>query len=61
MDFTYDDEQKALGEAVRGLLSRTYGAYEDRRRTVSDEPGYDEKLWTGLAEMGVLGDRKSVG
>ncbi|WP_299050212.1 acyl-CoA dehydrogenase [uncultured Nocardioides sp.] len=55
MDFTHDDEQKALAEAVRGLLARTYGSYEDRRRTVKDEPGYDEKLWTGLAEMGVLG------
>jgi alkylation response protein AidB-like acyl-CoA dehydrogenase len=55
MDFTHDDEQKALAEAVRGLVTRTYGSYEDRRRTVKEEPGYDEKLWTGLAEMGVLG------
>ncbi|GAA1920625.1 acyl-CoA dehydrogenase family protein [Nocardioides lentus] len=55
MDFTHDEEQKALREAVRGLLGRAYPAYEDRRRAVADEPGFDEKLWASLAEMGVLG------
>jgi alkylation response protein AidB-like acyl-CoA dehydrogenase len=55
MDFTYDDEQQALREAVRGLVGRSYADFENRRRTVADEPGFDEKLWTRLAEMGVLG------
>ena len=55
MDFTYDEEQQALREAVRGLVGRSYADFENRRRTVADEPGYDEKLWTRLAEMGVLG------
>src|SRR6478735_11813764 len=55
MDFTYDDEQQALREAVRGLVGKSYADFENRRRTVADEPGYDEKLWTRLAEMGVLG------
>jgi alkylation response protein AidB-like acyl-CoA dehydrogenase len=55
MDFTYDEEQQALREAVRGLVSKSYGDFEHRRRTVADEPGFDEKLWTRLAEMGVLG------
>ena len=55
MDFTYDDEQQALREAVRGLVGRSYADFENRRRAVADEPGFDEKLWTRLAEMGVLG------
>jgi alkylation response protein AidB-like acyl-CoA dehydrogenase len=55
MDFTYDDEQQALGEAVRGLLTKSYADFENRRRTVAEAPGYDEKLWVRMAEMGVLG------
>jgi alkylation response protein AidB-like acyl-CoA dehydrogenase len=55
MDFTYDEEQQALRDAVRGLLGKSYSDYENRRRAVSEEPGFDEKLWTRLAEMGVLG------
>jgi len=55
MDFTYDDEQVALREAVRGLLSTTYGDHEARRRSVAEDPGFDRALWGRLAEMGVLG------
>src|SRR4051794_7324495 len=55
MDFTYDEEQQALREAVRGLVGRSYADFENRRRTVAEEPGFDEKLWSRLAEMGVLG------
>jgi alkylation response protein AidB-like acyl-CoA dehydrogenase len=55
MDFTHDDEQQALREAVRGLLRTAYGDHEARRRTVADEPGFDKALWGRLAEMGVLG------
>ena len=55
MDFTYDDEQQALREAVRGLLKGAYGDHEARRRAVATEPGFDRALWGRLAEMGVLG------
>ena len=55
MDFEHDEEQDALRDAVRGLLGKAYGDFEQRRRTVADDPGYDETLWTRLAEMGVLG------
>lgn len=55
MDFTLDDEQIALREAVRGLLSRRYGDFEERRRAVASEPGYDPTQWKALAEMGALG------
>jgi alkylation response protein AidB-like acyl-CoA dehydrogenase len=55
MDFTYDEEQVALRDAVRALLAKAYGDFEQRRRTVAEEPGFDEGVWRQLAEMGVLG------
>ena len=55
MDFLYDDEQDALREAVRGLVGKAYGDYENRRRAVQDDPGFDEELWARMAEMGLLG------
>jgi alkylation response protein AidB-like acyl-CoA dehydrogenase len=55
MDFTHDEEQQALREAVRGLVGKSYSDFEQRRRAVAEDPGFDEKLWRRLAEMGVLG------
>ena len=55
MDFSYDDEQLALRDAVRALLGTSYSDFEQRRRTVAEDPGFDEELWGRLAEMGVLG------
>lgn len=55
MDFTYDEEQQALREAVRGLVGKKYADFENRRRAVADDPGFDEDLWRKLAEMGILG------
>ncbi|HEX5090800.1 MAG TPA: acyl-CoA dehydrogenase family protein [Nocardioides sp.] len=60
MDFLYDDEQDALRDAVKGLVGKAYGDYENRRRTVApaeggSDPGFDEKLWVRMAEMGLLG------
>jgi alkylation response protein AidB-like acyl-CoA dehydrogenase len=54
VDFSYDDEQNALREAVSGLLARAYGA-DQRRQVTSNDPGFDEKTWARLAEMGILG------
>jgi alkylation response protein AidB-like acyl-CoA dehydrogenase len=55
VDFTYDDEQNALRDAVNGLLTRAYGDSEQRRRVTAADPGFDEKTWARLAEMGLLG------
>lgn len=55
MDFTYDDEQDALRDAVRGLLGRAYSDFEQRRQTTKQDPGFSEKVWTQMAEMGLLG------
>ncbi|TFV71959.1 acyl-CoA dehydrogenase [Blastococcus sp. CT_GayMR19] len=55
MNFDYDSEQNDLREAVRGLLARAYADSEQRRAVVGADPGYDEKTWARLAEMGLLG------
>jgi len=55
MDFSYDDEQEALRDAVRGLLGKAYGDFENRRSVTDRDPGFDEKVWKGLADMGALG------
>jgi alkylation response protein AidB-like acyl-CoA dehydrogenase len=54
VNFDYDSEQTALREAVAGLLGRAYGD-DQRRAVVAADPGFDEKTWARLAEMGVLG------
>ncbi len=55
MNFDYDSEQNDLREAVRGLLARAYPDSESRRAVVASDPGFDEKTWSRLAEMGLLG------
>jgi alkylation response protein AidB-like acyl-CoA dehydrogenase len=55
VDFNYDSEQNDLREAVRALLARAYSDSEQRRAVVKTEPGFDEKTWARLAEMGLLG------
>jgi alkylation response protein AidB-like acyl-CoA dehydrogenase len=40
---------------VRGLLARAYADSEQRRAVVQADPGFDEKTWSRLAEMGLLG------
>lgn len=55
MDFSYDEEHEALRDAVRALLTKAYGDFESRRQVVKQDPGFDEKTWARLAEMGVLG------
>jgi alkylation response protein AidB-like acyl-CoA dehydrogenase len=55
MDFSYDDEQTALRDAVRGLVGKTYADYEHRRQVTKADPGFDEKIWGQMAEMGLLG------
>ena len=54
MDFILSDEQHALRDAVRGLLGKRYGSIEARRAATEADPGYDEKLWGELAQLGAL-------
>jgi alkylation response protein AidB-like acyl-CoA dehydrogenase len=54
VDFEHDDEQKALRDAVRGLLTKAYGDWEARRAATADDPGFSRDVWGRLAEMGLL-------
>jgi hypothetical protein len=49
MDFSLDDEQVAIRDAVRQLLDAPQSAPDD------DPLGFDAVRWQQLAEMGVLG------
>lgn len=53
MDFTLDDEQTALRDAVRGLLKGFDN--EQRRAATAEDPGFSAEQWGRLAEMGLLG------
>jgi alkylation response protein AidB-like acyl-CoA dehydrogenase len=55
MDFLLDSEQEALRDAVRGLLGKAYDTSETRRAVTKQDPGWSDKTWQQLAEMGVLG------
>lgn len=55
MDFSYDDEQRALRDAVRGLVGKVYADHDHRREVTAADPGFDEHLWSRMAEMGLLG------
>jgi alkylation response protein AidB-like acyl-CoA dehydrogenase len=55
MDFSHDDEQKALREAVRSLLGKTYADHDHWREVTKRDPGFDEQLWSRMADMGLLG------
>jgi len=55
MDFALDPEQESLRDAVRGLLGKAYESSETRREVVNEDPGFSEKTWSQLAEMGALG------
>ena len=55
MDFALDPEQESLRDAVRGLLGKAYDSSETRREVVNEDPGFSEKTWSQLAEMGALG------
>lgn len=55
MDFTFDTEQEALRDAVRGLLTKAYDTSETRRAVVGKDPGWKSDTWQRLADMGVLG------
>lgn len=53
MDFTFDDEQKALQGAVRELASRHAPAAAHGDVPVGPAP-HDPKVWAALSEMGLL-------
>lgn len=55
MDFELDSDQRDLRDALRGLLADTYSSSQERRAIQADDPGFSEKVWLQLAQMGVIG------
>ncbi len=53
MDFRYTEEQLALQDTLRRLISRDYDF--ERRRTLARSPlGYSAEAWARYAELGLL-------
>ncbi len=55
MDFTYTEEQKMMQEAARGFLEAACPNVEWHLKMDSDEKGYTDELWKGMAELGWMG------
>ncbi len=54
MDFTFTPEQTMLRDTVRSVLTRHYTP-EHRAAVVADDLGWDPKVWSAFAEIGLLG------
>lgn len=49
MDFSFSDEQIELGKVVRSFLS-DHASEQELRRVIAGDRGWDQKVWTRLAE-----------
>lgn len=54
MNFELTDERQMLSDTLRRYLSDKYDTAV-RNRILESEQGYSDDIWSGLAEMGVLG------
>ncbi len=55
MDFDLTDEQKEIRDLAARLFDDTLTQERLREVEASDEPGFDRKLWSALADAGLLG------
>ena len=54
MNFDLDEEQQLLKDSAERFVRETC-SFDRRRALVSDEPGYSERSWRQMAELGWLG------
>jgi alkylation response protein AidB-like acyl-CoA dehydrogenase len=54
MEFTLNDEQRMLQDAVSRLVERDYG-FEQRRAYAREADGWSRALWAKAAEIGLFG------
>src|ERR1700754_1051774 len=52
MDFTFNDEQQQLANALRRYLVKEYG-FDARRAIIESDAGVSTKHWAGFAELGL--------
>jgi alkylation response protein AidB-like acyl-CoA dehydrogenase len=55
MDFDFTSEQTQLKDSVDRFVAGQYGSLEARERMRKLPGGYDQKVWAGYAELGLLG------
>ncbi len=54
MEFSHTDERRMLQDSLRRYLADHF-APGQRKAILSEPAGYSKKLWSGLAELGVIG------
>lgn len=54
MDFDLNEDQRLLKESVERLLADRYD-FEMRKRYMQEPEGWDRKMWSAYAELGLLG------
>ncbi|HEY4351681.1 MAG TPA: acyl-CoA dehydrogenase [Paraburkholderia sp.] len=52
MDFTFNDEQQQLANALRRYLDKEYG-FDTRRAIIASDAGVSDTHWAGFAELGL--------
>lgn len=55
MDFSYSDEQEAIGELARQLFADNTSLDGLRTLEKADGPRFDPELWSALGEAGIIG------
>lgn len=55
MDFNFSSEQEQLRDTVNRLIEREYEFNKQRHAIIHSPDGYSEKVWSSMAEIGVLG------
>ena len=54
MNFDYSEEQQLLAASVRRFVEKQYD-FDARKKIIASADGYSGGIWTGLAEIGLLG------
>lgn len=54
MDFTFNEEQRLIGDMVERFVEREYG-FEKRHKIKESAAGWSREVWETLAELGLLG------
>ena len=54
MNFDYSEEQQLLAASVRRFIAEQYD-FDTRKKIIASSEGYSAGVWSGLAEIGLLG------
>lgn len=53
MDFKFSEEQTQLADLIARFVAKDYD-FETRRENIANKGGFDQGVWTALAEMGIF-------